>query len=285
VRPLFWSSKRVKQIYQNYVNHMLNRVNTYTGVAYKNEPSIMIWEIMNEPRFGPWDSPNGVTQVRNWLKDAAVYIKSIDKHHLVGTGEEGFLDKKDSLLKRKSYPFNAATGEGVSYTLNAQIKEIDVMGFHMWPFQWSLWESSDKDYGKDMIGEYPDLSKFADDWVKEHKRIADKFNKPVYLGEFGFQILRRKGSDISDRDKIIKSVYKAAVKYKINGLAFWNLTPSDNYTESIYKGKIIRKTLLQSQYTDWAIPHDLDFKFDIYYPHDKSTYKIIKKYTKIIIGI
>ncbi|MBN2801506.1 MAG: cellulase family glycosylhydrolase [Deltaproteobacteria bacterium] len=284
IRPKFWKSKKAQKLYLNYVKYILNRKNSYTGVLYKNEPSIMIWEVMNEPRYGPWSNTKaGSESVRDWISTAADYIKSIDSNHLVATGEEGFLDNSDTKIKSSVYPFNGATGEGSSFVLNSAIKSIDVLGFHMWPFQWSLWGTSDQDFGKDMVGEYPDLSKFAEDWVKEHKRIASKLKKPIYLGEFGFQILRREGSDISDRNKIIESAYQQAIKNKLSGLAFWNLTSSNDSEGIKYKGEIIRKTLNQSLYNDTAIPHDLDFKFDIICPKDKSTCDIIKKYSKEII--
>jgi mannan endo-1,4-beta-mannosidase len=283
-RYRFWRSKKVKELYKKYVKHMLNRINTYSGIAYKDEPAIMIWEIMNEPRYGAWESKNGAEKVRDWLKDAAVFIKSIDKNHLVATGEEGFLNSGDTVKNHTTYPWNAGTGEGSSFVLNADIKEIDLLGFHLWPFQWGLWGSSEQDFGKDMIGEYPELVSFVSEWIDAHWRIAKQVNKPLYLGEFGFQILRRSGSDIKIRNSIMKEVYKSVSDSSLSGLAFWHITASHDVDSVKYKGRIKRKTLLQSQYYDDIIPHDLDFKFDIFCPEDKSTCKIIRDYTAKFSG-
>jgi mannan endo-1,4-beta-mannosidase len=56
-----------------YIAHILNHVNQYTGIAYKDDPTIMDWEIGNECANAP-DS---------WAETIAKYIKSIDPNHLV----------------------------------------------------------------------------------------------------------------------------------------------------------------------------------------------------------
>ncbi|KAH1207225.1 Mannan endo-1,4-beta-mannosidase 6 [Glycine max] len=66
---------------------VLNRVNTFTNITYKEDPTIFAWELMNEPRCTS-DSSGDVLQ--DWIKEMAFYVKSIDPKHLVEIGLEGF---------------------------------------------------------------------------------------------------------------------------------------------------------------------------------------------------
>src|SRR5262249_42388534 len=82
----FYTNATCKQMYKNYVSHVLNRVNSLNGRPYKTDPTVFAWELANEPRSGDRTG----TIVNQWAAEMAAYIKSIDSNHMVGTGEEGF---------------------------------------------------------------------------------------------------------------------------------------------------------------------------------------------------
>lgn len=69
--------------FQRYVSTLLNHVNIYTGIAYKNDPSILAWELGNELR-APLD----------WERTMADYIRGIDGNHLIASGSYNWQDRK-----------------------------------------------------------------------------------------------------------------------------------------------------------------------------------------------
>jgi|GEM_PF-3715134 len=275
-RYQFFESQVAKDIYFDYVNQVLNRVNTITGVAYKDDPAIMIWEVMNEPRFGPWEQDPTAETVRDFLKESAEYIKSIDSNHLVGTGEEGFLNESDIAgTGLQGYAWTAAGGEGSSFRLNSEIDAIDVLTFHGWPFNWAM----ASEHYIDRIAE------FMPEWVDEHARIANEVGKPLYLGEFGWQILRQPGSDVEERNAIMQPAYERARENDLAGIAYWHITESHNPREATYEGPIERPVLDSAIYNDIAVPHDQEFRFDIYCPEDESTCAMIEEATSEITAL
>ncbi len=72
----FWTSATVKAKFKEFINWLVNRTNTVTGVKYKDEPAIMGWELGNEI-----DKANDT-----WIGEMASYIKSVDTRHLVIDG-------------------------------------------------------------------------------------------------------------------------------------------------------------------------------------------------------
>ncbi len=162
----FYTNNSVKQLFKNYVSAFLNRVNTITGVAYKDDPTIMAWEIMNEGRAygGP-----PVSVIANWYEEMATYIKSIDPNHLVTTGEEGF-DNTTSGYSSYSSGAQGSTLQdpaGTSYTTNIALPDIDFGTAHMYPGYWSFLDSDS------LI------------WISDHNNLAANQGKPFVLGEFG----------------------------------------------------------------------------------------------------
>lgn len=76
----FASDARTRRDYQIWVCHVLTHVNTITGVAYKDDPTIMAWDLMNEPDIQP------VPLMITWVAQMSTFVKSIDAKHLVASG-------------------------------------------------------------------------------------------------------------------------------------------------------------------------------------------------------
>ena len=78
VENQFYSNSSVMGDFEDYISHLLNRVNSYTGIAYKNDPTILGWE-----------TGNGLVASSSWVETIAAYIKSVDQNHLVIDGNNG----------------------------------------------------------------------------------------------------------------------------------------------------------------------------------------------------
>ncbi len=75
---LFFANPTVISDFEQYIGHLLNHVNSYTGVAYKNDPTIMAWETGNE-----------ISPTTKWTKTITEFIKGIDPKHLTIDGTRG----------------------------------------------------------------------------------------------------------------------------------------------------------------------------------------------------
>jgi hypothetical protein len=71
----FWTDEQVIADFEATVRHVLTRVNTRTGVAYRDDPTVLAWETGNE-----LDCPPA------WTRRIAAFIKSLDGRHLVLDG-------------------------------------------------------------------------------------------------------------------------------------------------------------------------------------------------------
>ncbi|MDY7082165.1 MAG: cellulase family glycosylhydrolase, partial [Halobacteria archaeon] len=87
----FYTDEQCREWYRDYIYYLLNRENVYTGVKYKDDPTILAWELVNEPHAE--SDPSGDT-LQQWIEEMSRYVKMIDSNHLVSTGLEGFYNGK-----------------------------------------------------------------------------------------------------------------------------------------------------------------------------------------------
>jgi mannan endo-1,4-beta-mannosidase len=77
---MIFYDRHLKEDYKNWVSYVLERVNPLTSLPYKDDPTIMAWELMNEGHGDP-------EQFRlAWEAEMARYVKSHDANHLIGSG-------------------------------------------------------------------------------------------------------------------------------------------------------------------------------------------------------
>jgi len=79
--PAFFTDSRVLADYQRWVKFIVERVNPLTKIAYRDDPTIFAWELMNEAQ-----APKALH--RQWEIQMAAYVKSLDRNHLVGAGDD-----------------------------------------------------------------------------------------------------------------------------------------------------------------------------------------------------
>lgn len=92
---------RIRALFKHYVSHWLNHVNPYTGLAYKDDPTIAIIETGNEI----------YSATAEWTEDLAAHIKRIAPRKLVADG-------------------SAATGLAVSAAPGLHAAHVDILGSH-----------------------------------------------------------------------------------------------------------------------------------------------------------
>lgn len=162
----FYRLPQIKQWYKAYVSMLLRRVNSVTGIAYKDDPTILMWELANEPR----SSDASGNLVYNWIAEMSAFIKSIDPNHLVATGEEGHDTEQwpysdIARYNDQSWLFDGAAG--ISYSRNIKLPDIDVATVHCYPEAWGL------TFNQGLL------------WFRDHRRLAHSANKPVLFEEVG----------------------------------------------------------------------------------------------------
>lgn len=193
----FYTESIIQQWFRNYISMMLQRVNVFTGIANKDEPCIMAWELANEPRSS--DRSGGI--VRAWLRGMSAYAKLIDPHHLIGSGEEGFDVSAEGydaqMYDGQSWLFDGT--EGISFTDDLSVSDIDFGSIHLYPDSWGILRSS------------------GASWIEDHLRIAGGLQKPLVIGEFGVN---------QDQATTYESWLTSGLLDGIAGAAVWQLLDS-----------------------------------------------------------
>jgi mannan endo-1,4-beta-mannosidase len=156
----FYTCTACQEDYNKQLLFVLNHTNSISGKKYKDDPSIMAWEIANEPR--PM-RPSANQAYKEWLNKTAALIKSNDKNHLVTIGNEGEMGTESLQLFEE---------------IHAD-KNVDYLTIHIWPKNWSWFRDTaiKKDWQR--------IISNTENYINKHAVVAQKLNKPLVIEEFG----------------------------------------------------------------------------------------------------
>ncbi|WP_334078720.1 glycoside hydrolase 5 family protein [Microbulbifer sp. M83] len=170
---------------------LTQRINSITGNRYREDPTIMAWQLANEPRSGgaSFDASRAGDYVR-WVHQSAAILAQLAPNQLVSSGSEGL----------------AGTQQQAQVYLEAHdTNAIDYLTVHLWIKNWGWFDASNPE------DTYPVAVKKATDYLSRHIEFALQQEKPLVLEEFGVE---RDGGSFSPeagteyRDRFLKFIYQ-----------------------------------------------------------------------------
>jgi len=163
----FYANPKAVALNHNWVRKIIGRTNRVTGTAYRDDPTIMAWQLANEPRpAGDLRTATRLLPAYNaWIRGTAKLIKSLDSNHLVSTGSEGLMGSVERAeIYRAAHAF----------------PEIDYLTAHIWPLNWS-WVDA-----KDIPGTHAGATAKVAEYLQQHRALAREIGKPLVIEEFGY---------------------------------------------------------------------------------------------------
>ncbi len=201
----FVRSDSAQALFADHVRYIIGRTNRYTHRKYTDDPTILSWQIGNEPRAFSAENKEAFA---HWMGSVSALIRSLDPNHLISTGSEGKHGCEEDI----------ALFEQIHADPN-----IGYMNIHIWPYNWG-WAPKDS-----LQANLDKARALTRDYIDEHLNIAKKYRKPLVIEEFGyprdgFQF----GKNISThaRDGYYKCIFDLIVEHaNANGLLagcnFW----------------------------------------------------------------
>ncbi|RYD50101.1 MAG: mannanase [Sphingomonadales bacterium] len=254
----FYASAEAVKLYHEYVASIVKR---YAGI-----PTIMAWQLANEPRPGGSDkiAVPLLPAYYGWIQSTAKLIKSLAPDHLVSTGSEGL---KGSIERAEVYRKAHA------------IPEIDYLTAHIWPLNWGWVDAND------LAGTQAASLLKVGDYLAQHTAFATELGKPLVIEEFGYP---RDGGSYDPktstrfRDEYYRVIY-AAVETSVMsngpivGSNFWAWNGEGRAAHADYRFK--------SGDTAWLgdPPHEPQGWYGVF-DNDRSTAAIIRDHAQALAG-
>lgn len=182
----FYGLSGARSLFERFVGTLIERRNTVTGARYRDDPTIMSWQLSNEPRG--FDHSEAYVE---WVDRVSWFVRERAPNQLVSLGGEGKLTP----YEQTQFPRVAAS------------PALDYVTVHLWIENWGWYRPATRPaetftaaIGRSM------------GYLAEHVAVAERLGKPLVLEEFG---VSRDGLDhspsapVTYRDEFFRILFEA----------------------------------------------------------------------------
>lgn len=185
----FYASEPARALYREHVTRVVGRTSSTTGRAYRDDPTILAWELVNELEAPRRDAPVLV----RWVEEEAAFVRSLDARHLVSAGHVGYATSSDRRTWRE-----VAGADG-----------IDFVDTHAYPTR----------YGE--VTTLPDLAR----WIDDRAQLAHHvIHRPLVFGEVGFSATTARVHGVARR-RWLDAFLRDAARDGVAGALAWIYVP------------------------------------------------------------
>jgi mannan endo-1,4-beta-mannosidase len=247
----FYTLPKATKLYNDLIEKLVSRKNTITNVSYVNDPTIMSWQLANEPREFGHDK-----KYFKWVKKSSDLIRQLDENHLICIGNEGILD---NLV-------------GSTYKKTAALKNINYLTVHLWPENWGWYAPKNPDES------FETTRRKSIAYLEKNAEVSKMVLKPIVLEEFG--LARDGGSyeanaEVNMRNKFYQFLYETTLgnsNSPYRGMNFWAIGG---------EGRPRQPETFWQAGDDYIgdPPHEKQGWYSVYFT-DSSTFEWLKKVQK-----
>ncbi|MCB1023190.1 MAG: beta-mannosidase [Acidobacteria bacterium] len=251
----FYQCYPCKNAYKNQVQLIMSRKNSVNGRAYIDDPTIMTWELANEPR--PM-RPAANDPYKRWISETAAFIKSIDKKHLVTIGHEGSIGSESIAIFKEIH----------------DDADVDYLTIHIWPRNWGWYERPKIADG------FPEVLEKTEKYIGEHIAVAKALKKPLVIEEFGFA---RDGEsfDVTAPTHFRDKYFETILSYLPGGDSDQGAVAGINFWAFGGRARPVKDQLFWKTGDEYMgdPPMEEQGLYSVF-DRDKTTWKIIKRFSE-----
>lgn len=168
---LIYNNSQAETWYKDHIKTVMSRRNTINGRYYTDDPTIMTWQLANEPQAsdslgytGPFSislTPNPDDLLFPWVDRISKYIRSLAPKQLISVG---FESKQGEYYFKKVHNFST----------------VDYATTHAWVQNWGVYDMYNSSEAN-----LKQAQDFAVAFMRNSSKWAADIGKPVFLEEFG----------------------------------------------------------------------------------------------------